>query len=201
MTLNKRIRNVVFLLSISVIGLFVVISWWPKNDKLPVLGSVHDYYFEDAFNGSYRLTNEKVKLTMFFYTRCPDICPLTLFDFEELQDELKKAGLFGSQVELVSISFDPEHDTPEVLRQYAARFRADPNGWRWLSGSPKAIRQLADELRVQYKKIDEHFFSHSTTMFLIDKNNQVRAIYDMAFQSKPIDKQKILEDVTYLASN
>lgn len=198
--LNKRIHIASLLLGLGIVGFCAVVFWWPKNDKLPVLSSIHDYYFEDAFYGSYRLANDKVKLTMFFYTRCPDICPLTLHDFAELQEKLKKAGLFGKQVDLVSISFDPEHDTPEVLRQYAARFQADPNGWKWLSGPPSVVRQLANELRVQYKKIDGHFFSHSTTMFLIDKNNQVRAIYDMAFQSKPIAQQKILNDVADLVN-
>jgi len=199
--LNKRIRIAALLLGLGVLGFCAIVLWWPKNDKLPILGSIHDYYFEDAFHGSYRLANDKVKITMFFYTRCPDICPLTLHDFSDLQAELKKADLFGKQVELVSITFDPEHDTPKVLRQYAARFQADPKGWKWLSGSPTAIRQLADELRVQFKKIDKHFYSHSTTMFLIDKNNRVRAIYDMAFQRKPIEKQKILDDVTYLVNH
>lgn len=198
--MNRRILIAALLVGLGVIGFCAVVFLWPKNDKLPVFGSIHDYYFEDAFHGSYRLMNDKVKITMFFYTRCPDICPLTLHDFTKLQEELKKTRLFGKQVELVSISFDSEHDTPKVLRQYAARFKADPNGWKWLSGSPTSVRQLANELRVQYKQIDENFFSHSTTMFLIDKDNQVRAIYDMALQSKPIDQQKILDDVTVLVN-
>lgn len=198
--LNKWSLRVVFLLGLSIVGFCVISLWWPKNDKLPILGSINDYYFEDAFDGSYKLTNDKVKITMFFYTRCPDICPLTMNDFTELQEELKEAGLFGKYVELVSISFDSEHDSSDVLRQYAARFQADPKGWKWLRASDATTRQLADELRFQFTKIDKHFYSHTTTMFLIDKNNRVRAMYDMALNSKPIDQQKILDDVHYLVN-
>lgn len=194
-------RNHIFvLLGLGIIGFCAVALLWPKNDQLPILGTIDDYYFEDVFHGPHKLTNNKVKMVAFFYTRCPDICPLTMNDFSDLQEELKRADFFGQQVELVSISFDSEHDTTEVLRQYAGRFRADPHGWKWLRSSPSTIQQLADELRVQYKKLDETFFSHSTTMFLIDKNNQVRAIYDMAFQSKPIAQQKILNDVADLVN-
>ncbi len=193
-------RKAGLFLIISIVGFCLVAVIWPKNDKLPVFGTVHDYQFEDAFYGPHHLKNDKVKVAAFFYTRCPDICPLTMSDFSKLQAELKLSGIFGDEVELVSISFDPEHDTKEVLRNYAGSFQADPHGWRWLRGTPETIKQIADELQVQYKQIDEHFYSHSTTMFLIDQNNQVRGLYDMAYRSKPVDIQKILEDIHYLVN-
>ena len=67
-------------------------------------------------------------------------------------------------------------------------------------GTQEATRQLANELQVQYEQMDEHFFSHSTTMFLIDQNNQVRALYDMAYRSKPVEIERIVDDVLYLVN-
>lgn len=196
--LNKRKVMVFFIFGI--LGFCAVFLLWPKNDKLPVFGSIKDYHFEDIYHGPHHLTNDKVKIATFFYTRCPDICPLTMNDFTELQAKLKQAGMFGDDVEIVSISFDPEHDTEDVLRNYARSFQADPVGWKWLRGTPDVTKQLAEELKVQYKQIDEHFYSHSTTMFLIDQKNQVRGLYDMAYQSKPVDIEKIFEDIHYLVS-
>lgn len=183
---------------VGLIGFGAVTILWPNNDKLPILGTITDYEFEDVFTGNYNFTNDKVKVTTFFYTRCPDICPLTMSDFTHLQNELKQANIFGQDVELVSISFDPKHDTTEVLQRYANNFQSDSDGWKWLRGTTEKTEQLAGELKVQFKKIDATFYSHSTTMFLIDQNNNIRALYDMAYQSKPVDKQKIIEDIRYL---
>lgn len=197
----KKIYSVAIGFFVVALGFLAVFMLWPKNDKLPILGSINDYHFDDAFHGLHHLTNDKVKIAAFFYTRCPDICPLTMTDFTDLQAELKQAGLFGEEVELVSISFDPEHDTEEVLRNYAGSFQADPDGWKWLRGTPTSTKLLANELRVQYKQINDTFFSHSTTMFLIDQNNHVRGLYDMAYRSKRINKDQILEDIQYLVNS
>lgn len=193
-------RKLFFIFIGCLVSFCAVMILWPTHDKLPVLATINDYQLEDVFHGPHQLNNEKVKVTAFFYTRCPDICPLTMQDFTKLQSELKLAGVFGDEVEIVSISFDPEYDTTENLRDYAERFQADSEGWRWLRGTQEATRQLANELQVQYEQMGEHFFSHSTTMFLIDQNNQVRALYDMAYRSKPVEIERIVDDVLYLVN-
>ncbi len=82
-----------------------------------------------------------VWVTSFFYTNCPDICPLQSARMARLQRD------FADQrdVRLVSISVDPEHDTPEVLRDYAQRFGADPERWLFLTGDKAAIHRLAQD--------------------------------------------------------
>lgn len=81
----------------------------------------------------------KVWIANFFYTECPDTCPLQSAHMARLQDELAPEP----DVRLVSISVDPEHDTPEVLAEYAARFEADPERWLFLTGPKDAIYRLA----------------------------------------------------------
>jgi protein SCO1/2 len=81
----------------------------------------------------------KVWIVNFFYTECPDTCPLQSTHMARLQDELAPEP----DVRLVSISVDPEHDTPEVLVEYAARYGADPERWLFLTGPKDAIYRLA----------------------------------------------------------
>ncbi|MBI4011744.1 MAG: SCO family protein [Candidatus Rokubacteria bacterium] len=81
----------------------------------------------------------KVWVANFIYTRCTDSCPLQTAELARLQGELLSDG----RVRLVSITVDPEHDTPAVLRRYAERYRADPGGWLFLTGDRAAIYRLA----------------------------------------------------------
>ena len=68
----------------------------------------------------------------FIYTSCPDVCPLLTDKMAQVQDELGPD--FGAEVAFVSITVDPEHDTPEVLKEYAETFDADLGGWGFLTG-------------------------------------------------------------------
>jgi protein SCO1/2 len=83
----------------------------------------------------------KVWIANFFYTECPDTCPLQSTHMAWLQDALAPE----SDVRLVSISVDPEHDTPEVLAEYATRYGADPKRWLFLTGTKDVIYRLAIE--------------------------------------------------------
>ncbi len=88
----------------------------------------------------------------FFYTECPDTCPLQSAHMARLQDELAHEP----DVRLVSISVDPEHDTPEVLAAYATRYGADPERWLFLTGPKDAIYRLAiDGFRLGVVERDE----------------------------------------------
>ena len=80
-----------------------------------------------------------VWIVNFFYTDCPDTCPLQSARMARLQGDVADAP----DVRLVSISVDPEHDTPAVLRDYAQRFGADAERWLFLTGDKAAIYHLA----------------------------------------------------------
>ncbi|MFD2880559.1 SCO family protein [Paenibacillus rhizoplanae] len=74
------------------------------------------------------------RLVYFFFTVCPDVCPITTYMLSETQDILVKDGSFGKDVEFVSISFDPKNDTREAIKAFADKFHADYNGWYFLRG-------------------------------------------------------------------
>jgi len=73
----------------------------------------------------------------FIFTRCPSACPMLTAKFKALQGQLSSL----SGIRYVSISVDPEHDTPEVLAAYARRFGADTTRWSFLTGPLAQIEQ------------------------------------------------------------
>jgi len=83
----------------------------------------------------------KVWIASFIYTQCKETCPLQTAYMAQLQRDLASER----DLRLVSISVDPKHDTPKVLREYANRYGADPERWLFLTGDKKAIYRLAQE--------------------------------------------------------
>jgi protein SCO1/2 len=91
-----------------------------------------------------------------------------------------------SSAQLVSLTTDPDFDTPEVLRQYATRFQADPARWQFLTGSKLAIAGLAiDSLKLttvekkpEERTSEDDLFIHSTIFILVDKQARLRGIFE-----------------------
>ena len=89
------------------------------------------------------LVKDKVVVVSFMYTRCGGRCPITISSVRRLQEALGPRA--GRDVFLYSITLDPVHDTPAVLRDYAAVVGAG-RGWRWLTGSPGDIEVIRRRL-------------------------------------------------------
>ena len=81
------------------------------------------------------LAEDKPVLLNFIFTSCSAICPVMSGTFANVQRQL---GTHRDQVRLVSISIDPEHDTPQRLKDYATKYHAGPE-WRFLTGDPAAM--------------------------------------------------------------
>jgi protein SCO1 len=198
-----RNRSIMIKLCISIlllVGCFFTYWLWPK-DELPVLDQAKPFQLKSINGVDYKSDNGKVKLLTFFYTKCPDICPLTMVDFKDLQVLLQEEDLFGNEVELVAITLDPENDTVPVIATYAKAFDANNVGWKFLRGSPEQTKQIADSYHMKYQKVQGDFFTHNTTMFLIDQDNQIRGMYDMANQKSPVQKEEILLAMKKLTEN
>jgi protein SCO1/2 len=89
----------------------------------------------------------------FVYTACGTVCPLLTANFKKLQDKLGKR--LGEDVWLISISLDPETDTPKRLKEYAARYRAKP-GWIWLTGARSDIDRVLKGLGTSTANFQQH---------------------------------------------
>jgi protein SCO1/2 len=117
----------------------------------------------------------KVVAITFIYTGCVDTCPLLTAKMVGLQ-----AGLgsnFGSKVFFISITVDPQHDTPAVLKRYAEAHGANTAGWAFLTGSSAEIRQVAKRYGIYYKKMPSGDVDHTFLTSLVDQNGILRVQY------------------------
>lgn len=118
----------------------------------------------------------KVWIADFFYSTCPGPCPMLSSRLSEIQKHIADEP----DVRLVSISTDPEKDTPDVLKAYAQRFGATEK-WLFLTGDKTAIYKLANQgfrLTVAEDPSAAEPISHSTKLALVDRDGFIRGFYD-----------------------
>jgi protein SCO1/2 len=117
----------------------------------------------------------KVVVITFIYASCADACPLLTAKMAGLQDELGKA--FGPKIFFISITVDPERDTPEVLTRYAQAHGANLSGWAFLTGRPDEIRAVARQYGIYYKKQAAGDVDHTFLTSLVDQRGTLRVQY------------------------
>jgi protein SCO1/2 len=84
---------------------------------------------------------------------------------------------FGTKVYFVSISVDPERDTPATLKRYAEAYKANFSGWAFLTGTPTEIRNVARRYGIYYKKTPRGDVDHTFLTSLVDQNGMLRVQY------------------------
>lgn len=119
-------------------------------------------------------TNGDVRLLYYFFSYCPDVCPPTTFLLSQVQEELKKEGLFGDKVKFLSVTIDPTRDTPERLKEFGDKFDADYSGWSFLRGEEKETWETAKKYDILAAKDANGEFAHSNLVVLIDKKGRIR---------------------------
>jgi protein SCO1/2 len=117
----------------------------------------------------------KVVAVTFIYTLCTSTCPVLTPMMSFVQDRL--GADFGSKITFVSITVDPERDTPEVLKEYAQAFGANLTGWSFLTGTPAAIRDVARKYGVYASKTENGDVEHTFLTSIIDSNGILRVQY------------------------
>ncbi len=150
--------------------------------ELDVLGTVPDFAFTDQTGAPVRSTDLRrhVHIANFIFTRCPTVCPTTSLKMQRLGERL--AG--QDAIRFLSFSVDPEHDTPPVLAAFAARFRADPARWKFLTGPPAALKAAAEQgFRIAVDRgaalaDGTPNITHGTHFVLLDRQLRIRGYYD-----------------------
>jgi cytochrome oxidase Cu insertion factor (SCO1/SenC/PrrC family)/mono/diheme cytochrome c family protein len=103
-------------------------------------------FYDDVIKG-------KMVLIDFIYTNCPDLCPLTTARLTQVEDAL--GDMVGRDIFFVSMTVDPERDTPQQLKQFADGFHIGP-GWLFLTGRPEDIRAINAKLGDKSRALDDH---------------------------------------------
>lgn len=112
----------------------------------------------------------KVQVMAMVYASCPQACPRIIADMKSIDADLEKRHRDG--VELVLVSFDPETDTPERLRQLAQEQGLGPR-WRLIRGDSQQVQELAAVLGVKYRKVSATDFAHSNLITVLDADGVV----------------------------
>jgi len=120
----------------------------------------------------------KPLLITFIFTRCPipNFCPLMTNNFREIQQALAEAPDRAASVQFLSISFDSEFDTPEVLAQYAARHTKDTDQWRFATGTAAETRRLTQAFSVTVQP-ESGTISHGLATMLVGADGVIRSIW------------------------
>ena len=187
------------LLSVTLVGVTASFLWRSHPEgtgpELPVLGRVRDFTLRDQANRA--MTRQdllgKTWVADFIHTRCPDQCPMMSRQMQVIQGLLAKE----SSIRLVSISVNPEHDNPQVLRGYVERYHADTSRWYFLTGQREAVRRLAGSFKLTPPgKSQGDLVDHSNRLILVDAQARIRRYYD-GTDDKEV--QRLIKDLSALS--
>jgi len=124
----------------------------------------------------------------FMFTNCPGPCPRMSSQMREVQ-----TALAGQDVKLVSMTVDPDRDTPEKLAKYAAFYSATPGVWFFLTGPRDTLNHLGQDV-FKLNPVDGSF-DHSTRFALVDRKSQIRGFY---LTSEPDAIKRVIADAKAL---
>lgn len=156
--------------------LMTAISDGPAAQPLRVGDKAPDFSLIDQNGQNVTLSqfNGKVVAITFTYTHCalPNFCFRIANNFRQLQKRF--ADQLGRDLVFITITFDPAHDTPEVMAKYGKTWNADPKGWRLLSGPTADVEALCNRFGISFWQ-DEGLMIHSLHTFLIDRDGNLAA--------------------------
>jgi len=135
----------------------------------------------------------KIYVADFFFTTCPDICPIMTGNMLYLQENLK-----DTNVMLASFSVTPKIDTVEVLKEYSTLKGVDDSRWNLMTGDKKQIYDLARKSYLVAKAIPDgknHGMIHTENFVLVDRDKRIRGYYD---GTNIEDMDKLLDDIQIL---
>lgn len=170
-----------------------IISRAAQNELVLDYGTVPSFELVDQKGGSFS-KNEllgNVWVVDFVFTTCSGPCPIMTAQFAELQDRFSEKDDFR----LLSVSVNPEYDTPEVLREYGDEYGADHSRWTFLTGDRKKIHSLAWE--GFHVGTEEDPIFHSTRFILVDRAGKIRGYY---ISTEMVEMERLWADVELLLS-
>jgi len=173
-----------------------------RQQPLPVMANVSDFALTNQLGRVVTLSDLRgqVWVADIIFTRCPGTCAKMTREMSQLQSRLPP----NQFVKFLSLTADPEYDTPEVLSEYAKKFGAAPERWQFLTGKKLDLYRLAtkglllavDEVKADERTSPNDLFLHSTQFVVVDKHGRVRGGFD---GTEPASLQKIVEAIRSLS--
>ena len=148
-----------------------------KEQALPKIAPAPEFALISQDGAPVKLADYrgKVVAVTFIFTLCAYTCPVLTPMMSFVQDQL--GANFGEKIHFVSITVDPERDTPEVLKEYAQAFGANLSGWSFLTGTPDAIRDVTRRYGIFAAKTANGSIDHTFLTSIIDQRGILRVQY------------------------
>jgi protein SCO1/2 len=154
----------------------------PANSVYHLQVAVEDQFGE--ITGLDRYKGHPVLVTM-FYTSCPHVCPMLISTIKIMESVLSDEE--RADLRVITISIDPERDTPEKLHETMERHSVRANRWSMVRSNPNDLRAIAGVFGIKYKQLPDGEFNHTTRITLLNREGtQVASTeliggYDEAF--------------------
>jgi protein SCO1/2 len=155
-----------------------------KRPQLPIIGQIADFTLtnQDGQVTTLASLTNHIWVADIVFTRCAGPCPRMTSQMKSVQD----AVALDSNVRLVTLTTDPDYDSPEILKRYGQHFGADFNRWTFLTGTKEGIAGLAagslklgsTPVAPADQKNAADLFIHTTIFVLIDKHARLRGIFE-----------------------
>ena len=201
---SRLLQTVVWgLLGLVILG--VIVSYLNSNTKrsgLNSYGKVQQFMLTNQFGATVTLSELKgqVWVADVIFTRCAGPCPKMTEEMAKIQ----RAFPAETNLRLVRLTTDPEHDTERRLKDYSEKFSADPERWYFLTGPKKellanlavgSLKLSALEKEKELQQNPNDLFIHSTVFVLVDKSGEIRGFYESL---EPGFQEKIQADIKSL---
>ena len=174
---------------------------WPEKENMPAdLRGLNDISLKNQNEETVTALNLKGKyvIAAFFFASCVGICPMITLNMKKVSSEIDNQ----SDLVFISITVDPERDSPGVLRKYIREQKINQSNWHFLTGEKSSIYSLA---RTQFnadvavnEKDDLRDFVHSENIYLLDKSLLLRGMYRGRGYA---DLKRLIKDLKLLRKN
>lgn len=166
----------------------------PKLERREVRIPIRNFSLTDQSNHAFEFgeLRGKIVLVDFAYTTCPDVCPLLTAAMAAVQRGLKPGE--RDKVHLLTVTTDPEVDSPAVLAAYAKRYGADFSNWSFLTGRERSLAKVWKTFGVGVKRIARGLVNHTPLTAVVDAEGVMRFGY---YGTAP-DSKTVLKDMRSL---
>jgi protein SCO1/2 len=130
--------------------------------------------------------DDRAVIVDFIFTRCTSVCSALGTSYQQLQADIQEKHL-QNEIRLVTVSFDPERDTPAVIADYGRRLSANPDTWTLLTPvDPEALRRVLEAFGVIRVPAPNGQFIHNTAFNVIDRRGRLARIVDISQPRKAL---------------
>lgn len=143
---------------------------WPSDSVYNLDAALAD---QDGHAMSFASNDGRPRLVTMFYSSCKFVCPLIIDTLRKTEHELPDSSRNG--LDVLMVSFDPDIDTPAKLKALAEQRHLDMPRWRLARAAAPDVRRIAAVLGIQYRQLENHEFSHSSVLVLLDGKGRIIA--------------------------